>query len=43
MVHQKMAAEAPQSSEYSFVYSYLAIGIILLAVVFVVIPRVSGS
>lgn len=43
MVNQKMASEAPQSSEYSLVYSYLAVGIILLAVAFVVIPRVAVS
>lgn len=42
MNFQKMAPEAPQSSEYSLVYSYLTVGILLLVAAFVIIPRVSG-
>ena len=42
MTNQRTGAiEAPQSSAFSYVYSYLLVGIGLLAAVILLLPRVS--
>ncbi len=40
--HNKAVGEL-QAPEFSIVYSYLAIGILLLVGVFIFLPRVTGS
>lgn len=42
MTHKRHgAAEAPQTSAFSFVYYYLLAGIALVAAVFIFLPRIA--
>ncbi len=43
MQNQRHAVGGLQAPEFSFAYSYLGIGILLLVGVFIFLPRVTGS